>query len=355
MAESVKQSFDAGRQVVLLGGTIGMAERLRDILHEYEVPFRADFGDQPAKPVADTNAPLVGVGRLSAGFRLPDIGLEVFAETDILDETEHFVPSRRRKSSASTFLSGLQDLKPGNYVVHVDHGIGLYGGVTSIHDSECMVLTYLDDDRLYLPLERLDLIQKYSATEGSRPKLDRLGGTTWVQRKARVRKAIREMATELLRLYAERKVALGHAFPPDTEWQREFEEAFQYEETDDQLTSIADIKRDMEAETPMDRLVCGDVGYGKTEVAMRAAFKAVNDGETGGDTGSNDRALLPALRDAERTVRGFSGEHRDAQSLCSAEGTETGPPMASRPERWTWLSAPIVSCPKTLSFTTSAF
>ncbi len=279
MAESVKQSFDAGRQVVLLGGTIGMAERLRDILHEYEVPFRADFGDQPVKPVADTNAPLVGVGRLSAGFRLPDIGLEVFAETDILDETEHFVPSRRRKSSASTFLSGLQDLKPGNYIVHVDHGIGLYGGVTSIHDSECMVLTYLDDDRLYVPLERLDLIQKYSATEGSRPKLDRLGGTTWVQRKARVRKAIREMATELLRLYAERKVALGHAFPPDTEWQREFEEAFQYEETDDQLTSIADIKRDMEAETPMDRLVCGDVGYGKTEVAMRSAFKAVNDGK----------------------------------------------------------------------------
>ena len=278
MAETIRQSFDEGRQVVLLGSTLGMAERLRDILHEYELPLRADFGDQPVGAVTEGKAPVVGIGRISAGFRMPDIGLEVYAETDILDETEHFAPPRRRRKT-STFLSDLQDLKPGNYVVHVDHGIGIYGGLTTIHDRECMILSYHAGDRLYVPLERLDLIQRYSATEGSAPNLDKLGGTTWVARKARVKRAIRDMASELLGLYAERKVALGHSFSPDTEWQKEFEEAFQYEETPDQLTAIEDIKRDMEAQVPMDRLVCGDVGYGKTEVGMRAAFKAVNDGK----------------------------------------------------------------------------
>ncbi len=276
MVETIRQSFEAGTQVVLLGSTLGMAERLRDILHEYELPFRTEFGEQPIKPQEEGNAPVVAIGRLSAGFRLREVGLEVFAETDVLDETEHFAAPRRRKK-ASSFMSDLQDLKEGQYVVHVDHGIGLYGGITTIHDRECMALSYHEGDRLYVPLERLDLVQKYSAAEGAKPKLDKLGGTTWVARKARVKRAIRDMAHELLRLYAERKVALGHTFSPDNEWQQEFEEAFQYEETPDQLAAIVDIKRDMEAQVPMDRLICGDVGYGKTEVGMRAVFKAVSD------------------------------------------------------------------------------
>src|SRR5436853_2317735 len=142
-----------------------------------------------------------------------------------------------------------------------------------------MVLLYYGGDRLFVPLERLDLIQKYSSTEGAKPQLDKLGGTTWTARKTRAKKAIRDMAQELLQLYAQRKVAMGYAFSTDTEWQKEFEEAFQYDETPDQLTAIADIKKDMESSMPMDRLVCGDVGYGKTEVAMRAAFKAVADGK----------------------------------------------------------------------------
>ena len=279
MVEAIRESFEAGRQIVLLGSTLGMAERLRDILGEYELPFYTAFGEATPRTLPDHNAPVVAIGRISSGFRLLDVDLEVFAETDILDESEHFVPFRRSKLKASAFLSDLKDLKPGNYVVHVDHGIGQYAGLTTIHDSECMILTYHENDRLYVPLDRLDLIQKYSATEGSHPKLDRLGGTTWVQRKARVRRAIRDMAEELLSLYAERKVAVGYAFGPDTAWQKEFEDAFQYEETPDQQTAIEDIKQDMEAEVPMDRLVCGDVGYGKTEVAMRAAFKAVSDGK----------------------------------------------------------------------------
>ena len=279
MAETVRQSHEAGREIVLLGSTLGMAERLRDILHEYGLPFRCEFGEQPLKSAGDASVPIVGIGKISAGLRLPDTGLEIYAETDIFDESEHLAPHHRRRQKISTFLSDLQDLKPGDYVVHVDHGIGTYNGLTLVHDKECMVLLYHGGDRLYVPLERLDLIQKYSSTEGARPQLDKLGGTTWIARKTRVKRAIRDMAQELLKLYAERKVANGYAFSPDSEWQKEFEEAFQYEETPDQITAIADLKRDMELPMPMDRLICGDVGYGKTEVAMRAAFKAVGDGK----------------------------------------------------------------------------
>jgi transcription-repair coupling factor (superfamily II helicase) len=278
LAEEVRSSFASGIQVVLLGSTLGMAERLRDFLHEYDIPFRLEFGEQPLK-VADAQAPLVGIGRLSAGFHLPDAALLIYAETDIFDEVEHAQPTYRRRQKLSAFISDLQDLKPGDYVVHVDHGIGTYSGITLVHERECMVLIYQGGDRIYVPLERLDLIQKYSSTEGAKPQLDKLGGTSWVQRKTRVKRAIRDMAQELLQLYAQRKLAQGYAFSADSAWQKEFEEAFPYEETPDQLTAISDIKRDMESPIPMDRLVCGDVGYGKTEVAMRAAFKAINDGK----------------------------------------------------------------------------
>src|SRR4029077_13556567 len=206
-------------------------------------------------------------------------GIEIYAETDIFDEAEHIPEPHRRRQKLSAFISDLHDLKPNDYVVHVDHGIGTYNGLTLVHDKECMVLLYHGGDRLYVPLERLDLIQKYSSTEGAKPALDKLGGTTWIARKTRAKRAIRDMAQELLKLYAERKVATGFAFSSDSEWQKEFEEAFQYDETPDQLTAISDIKRDMESPLPMDRLVCGDVGYGKTEVAMRAAFKAIGDGK----------------------------------------------------------------------------
>lgn len=279
MVEGVRASFAKGDQVVLLFGTLGMAERMRDLLHEYDIPFRLEFGEQPVNVTGKETAPIVGIGRLSAGMRLPDAAIEIYAETDIFDETEHIATPHRRRQKASAFISDLQDLKPGDFVVHIDHGIGTYHGVTLVHDRECMVILYQADDRLYVPLERLDLVQKYSSSEGAKPLLDKLGGTTWVARKTRVKKAIRDMAQELLKLYAQRRIGNGYAFSEDTEWQKEFEEAFQYDETVDQLSAIADIKKDMESPVPMDRLVCGDVGYGKTEVAMRAAFKAVSDGK----------------------------------------------------------------------------
>src|ERR1051325_8533499 len=179
-------------------------------------------------------------------------------------------------------MSDFRDLAMGDFVVHVEHGIAMYQGLKEIEQGEItgeyMVLEFAEAAKLYVPLTRLDLIQKYRSSEGVHPPLSRLGGTAWAKTKARVKSAMKDMADELLKLYAARKAAQGHAFPTDTQWQKEFEDAFEFNETDDQLTATADIKRDMESTLPMDRLLCGDVGYGKTEVAMRAAFKAVNDG-----------------------------------------------------------------------------
>ena len=225
-------------------------------------------------------AVLVAVGHLSKGFRLPGCRPAALGRDRRL---------RRRAAHAreaalgarKTFLSDFRDLKVGDLVVHVDNGIGVFVGLKKISvgldTQEFMELRYAGEDKLFVPVERLDLVQKY--TGASRPALDRLGGTTWEKAKTRVKKAMRDMAEELLKLYASRKAVPGHAFSADSHWQQEFEDAFEWELTIDQKNSVDDIKRDMETPTPMDRLLCGDVGYGKTEVAMRAAFKAVMDGK----------------------------------------------------------------------------
>jgi transcription-repair coupling factor (superfamily II helicase) len=278
----LRQARERGDTVIFVADSVGRAERTAEILRDYEiVALPIDHAD-----ASSAAAVLIAVGTLSRGFRLAGAGLQLYAETDIFDEERH--ATERRRSVAQTFLSNLRDLKVGDLVVHVDHGIGEFVGLkqlatgtlavgTTGETQEFLELRYHGDDKLFVPVERLDLIQKF--TGGSRPALDRLGGTTWEKAKTRVKKAMRDMAEELLKLYAQRKAVAGHAFPPDTHWQEEFESAFPYELTPDQSTAIADIKRDMEAPTPMDRLLCGDVGYGKTEVAMRAAFKAVMDGK----------------------------------------------------------------------------
>ncbi len=246
------------------------------MLAEYEVPAVAvDRQGGEAAP----GAVLVAPGRLSRGFRLPDAQLRIDTEPDVFDETRR--PAAGRRAAGGAFLAEFRDLKVGDYVVHVEHGIGVFAGLRRLavepDGQEFLELHYAGGDKLYVPVDQLDLVQKY--TGGARPALDRLGGVTWERAKARVRRAMRDMAEELLKLYAARKAVSGHAFSPDTPWQREFEEAFEYELTPDQEAAIADVKRDMEAPVPMDRLLCGDVGYGKTEVAMRAAFKAVMDGK----------------------------------------------------------------------------
>jgi transcription-repair coupling factor (superfamily II helicase) len=264
-----------GETALFVAATPGRAERTIELLKEYDV-FAA-----PVEQADDSQyaAVLVAVGNLSRGFRLPEAGLHIFAETDVFEE-ERRAPERRR-SASKAFLSDLRDLRAGDLVVHVDHGIGVFAGLKQIGvgdgTQEFLELRYAGDDKLFVPVERLDLVQKY--TGATRPPVDRLGGTSWERAKTRVRKAMRDMAEELLKLHAARRAVPGHAFSPDSHWQQEFEDAFEYEMTPDQGSAIADIKRDMESPTPMDRLLCGDVGYGKTEVAMRGAFKAVMDGK----------------------------------------------------------------------------
>ena len=214
---------------------------------------------------------------------LPEANLVLFGARDLFDEAEVSLGRpQKQKSKVSAFLSDFRDLAVGDYVVHVEHGIGQYQGLKEIPQedggtAEFMILEYAEGARLYVPLTRLDLVQKYRSSEGVKPVLNRLGTQQWQKTKARVKKAMKDMADELLKLYATRRAAQGHAFAADSEWQREFEDSFEFNETEDQMNAIVDVKHDMEASTPMDRLLCGDVGYGKTEVAMRAAFKAVSD------------------------------------------------------------------------------
>ena len=276
----LRRGREQGDTQLFLAETPGMAERVAEVLQEYDILAQpVDHRDGTR-----TAAVLIGLGALSKGFRLPQANLTVFAERDIFEETRHGQDRPQPRNLARTFLSDLRDLKKGDLVVHVDHGIGEFvelkqlglGGAGGAV-QEFLELRYANDDKLFVPVERLDLIQKY--TGGTRPALDKLGGTTWEKAKTRVKKAMRDMAEELLKLYAQRKAVAGHAFAADSHWQQEFEDAFPYDLTPDQATAVGDIKRDMEAATPMDRLLCGDVGYGKTEVAMRAAFKAVMDGK----------------------------------------------------------------------------
>src|SRR6516225_9485346 len=216
----------------------------------------------------------------AGGVAFREAKLTIYGNSDLFDVAPA-VERPSRKLRTSGFFGDFAELKPGDFVVHIDHGIGQFEGLRLIESDgrrgEFMLLRYAEDARLYVPLERMDLVQSYRAVEGVQPTLDKLGGTAWTTRKARVRKSLEEMADQLLALYAVRKTAEGFAFSPDGNWQREFEDAFEFEETPDQLAAIMDVKKDLEKASPMDRLLCGDVGYGKTEVAMRAAFKAVNE------------------------------------------------------------------------------
>ena len=261
--------------IVFVAHSAGRAERTVELLNDYGI-FAVPI--ERAEEVHSASV-LVATGHLSRGFRLPEAALQLWSETDVFEEDRKV--HERRRSAARTFLSDFRDLKAGDLVVHVDHGIGMFVGLKRIdvglEPQEFMELRYAADDKLFVPVERLDLVQKYSGA--SRPALDKLGGTSWEKAKVRVKKAMRDMAEELLKLYAARKAMQGHAFSPDSHWQQEFEDAFEWDLTADQQSAISDIKGDMEMAVTMDRLLCGDVGYGKTEVAMRAAFKAVMDGK----------------------------------------------------------------------------
>ncbi len=291
MVEEVNKLTAEGKRVIFAAPNTGEMERLADIFTEYQAPFRLGsrtpamgsetYLEETAYFSADLTTTTIVRAPIPDGVVLPEAHLVLFGACDLFDDSEVVFQPLRQKSKTAAFMSDFRDLAMGDYVVHVEHGIGMYQGLKEIQQGEVtgefMLLEFAEGAKLYVPLTRLDLIQKYRSSEGVKPPLSRLGGTAWAKTKARVKKAMKDMADELLKLYAERKAAAGHAFPADTQWQREFEDAFEFNETDDQLQASAEIKKDMESSQPMDRLLCGDVGYGKTEVSMRAAFKAVQD------------------------------------------------------------------------------
>jgi transcription-repair coupling factor (superfamily II helicase) len=279
------------------GAGEALIARLNDLLAEgYRVTVAADGDGSGARlaqllgdagidlPFVDGDADLSRPGGrivaapLHGGVVLPHVKLAVLAESDITGRRRaHRTPRPRRREAATVF----EDLKPGDYVVHYHHGVGRYGGMVQRNiggvERDYLLLEYKSGDRLYVPSDQIDAVRHYVG--GETPTLHRLGGADFERAKGRVRAAVREIAQELVVLYQTRVHAVGHAFPPDTPWQKEMEDAFAYVETPDQLKAIVDVKVDMESPHPMDRLVCGDVGFGKTEVAIRAAFKAVQDGK----------------------------------------------------------------------------
>ena len=294
LTEQLKALMVAETRIVLAAAHQGDVERLATVLRDYQVPYRlgsrvpktgSDMMLEEASYMAgDLRVPVIVRSPIASGVMFAEANLIVFGANDLSDEADVAARPMPKKSKTAAFVSDFRDLGVGDYVVHVEHGIAQYQGLKEIEQDglsiEFMILEFAEGAKLYVPLTRLDLIQKYRSTDtGPAPVLSRLGTQQWTKTKARVRKAMQDMAAELLKLYAERRTVEGNAFSLDNEFQREFEDSFDYTETDDQITAIRAVKEDMESPTPMDRLLCGDVGYGKTEVAMRAAFKAVQDGK----------------------------------------------------------------------------
>jgi len=261
LKEELDRLQEAGYRIMLFADSDVQAGRIAQLLKDFEVP--------------------VFSAGISHGFTLPDLKITVIYEDEI------FGRSTRRPKSVKTVKSSVIDtfveLNPGDYVVHVNYGIGMFKGIERIHaagtERDYIQLEYSDNETIFIPLEQVNLVQRYIGQEGRAPRLDKIGGKAWESRKGRVKKSVEDLAERLLSLYSKRKHEQGFAFPIDTDWQIEFEANFPYEETEDQLRCIEEVKLDMEKPEPMDRLVCGDVGYGKTEVAMRAAFKAVSGGK----------------------------------------------------------------------------
>ncbi|MFX3624202.1 MAG: transcription-repair coupling factor [Ectobacillus sp.] len=262
--------------VAVLGANEERVKKLQEILNDYDIEADIISGTDVLLP----GRVQVVTGDLNAGFEMPMQKLAVITEKELFNKKMK-KPQRKQKLSNAERIKSYSELKIGDHVVHVNHGIGKFLGIETLEingvHKDYLHIKYQGNDKLYVPVEQIDQVQKYVGSEGKEPKIYKLGGNDWKRVKNKVEKSVQNIADDLIKLYAEREASKGYAFSPDAAEQRDFENSFPYQETEDQLRSIAEIKKDMERERPMDRLLCGDVGYGKTEVAIRAAFKAIMD------------------------------------------------------------------------------
>ena len=279
LIEDIKTRKSKGFRTLILAGTRTRGERLVKTLRERDV--ESVYKDQVDN--IELGQAVVTFGNLIKGFEYPDLKVCVISDKEVFGEAKKSLPKKTNKKKGVGKITSFAELKPGDYVVHANHGIGVFKGIKQIdiagNTRDYLDIVYDKGDKLYVPVDQLDLVQKYIGSEGKTPKINKLGSNDWQKAKAKVRKSINEIAEDLVKLYAARATLKGYKYSKDTEWQMQFEDEFPYEETPDQLTSLEEIKHDMESDKPMDRLLCGDVGYGKTEVAIRAAFKAVMDGK----------------------------------------------------------------------------
>ncbi|GFZ34175.1 transcription-repair-coupling factor [Clostridium zeae] len=279
LIDEIKEKKKNGYKTIILSGTRPRGERLVDTLRDSDIESvykdiisEIQFGEV-----------IITFGNQLKGFEFTDLKICVISDKEVFGEAKRKSVRKAPKQKGVSKIKSFAELKLGDYVVHANHGVGVYKGIKQIdvsgHKRDYLDIEYAKGDKLYVPVDQLDLVQKYIGSEGKSPKISKLGSTDWQKAKAKVKKSINEIAQDLVKLYATRNTLKGHKFSNDTQWQDQFEQEFPYEETPDQLTALEEIKSDMESGKIMDRLLCGDVGYGKTEVALRAAFKAVMDGK----------------------------------------------------------------------------
>ena len=263
--------------MILVSGSRTRAKRLAEDLRDYDL---SSFYSEEMERQVNPGEIMVTCGYISEGYEYPMLKFTVISESDIFGKKKK---KKKRKTYEGKKIQEFAELKPGDYVVHENHGLGIYQGIEKVEvdtvTRDYMKISYADGGILYIPATQMDLIQKYAGADTKPPKLNKLGTPQWKKTKGQVKKAVQLIAKDLVKLYATRQQTEGYVYGPDTVWQREFEEMFPFEETEDQLRAIEDTKKDMESTKIMDRLICGDVGYGKTEIAIRAAFKAVQEGK----------------------------------------------------------------------------
>ncbi|MGG5463159.1 transcription-repair coupling factor [Clostridium sp. B9] len=279
LIDDIREKKKNGFKTLILSGTRPRGERLVNTLRDLDIEsvYKDDVDDIKEGEVVIT------FGNQNKGFEYPNLKVSLISDKGVFGESKVSKKTKKKKTKGVSKIKSFAELKPGDYVVHVNSGIGVYKGIKQIevqgHKRDYLDIEYSKGDKLYVPVEQLDLVQKYIGSDSASPKISKLGGNEWQKAKAKVRKSINDIAGDLVKLYAARSTVKGYKFSKDTQWQKQFEDEFPYDETPDQLSALEDIKGDMETTKVMDRLLCGDVGYGKTEVAVRAAFKSVMDGK----------------------------------------------------------------------------